>query len=268
MNTHSKFSYRRSVELLREAFAGESELYVFDFDMTLAISKARILKIDSAAPGGKRPINQQEFDADSKKPGGYREEDYDFSEFQTNLEFTPIIPLIDKMQELLESGKEVVILTARSKELGIAVFLSQQIKDTINLENVETVLVNRPQSGLEKYHTDFEKKAAWLSSKLSNGQYRKVEIWDDSESNVKSFQQMRTQFPDVEIKVHLVKFDQDKNFIGTQLVEEDFQETVKKNHAKKKHWLIGNGGNNTKTSYKIKPSYKRSKSAPPGAGGT
>ena len=52
-------------------------------------------------------------------------------------------------------------------------------------------------------------------------------------------------------------------------IEEDFQQNVKRNHRKMKIRLIGKGGNREKVAPFVKnPSYKRSKSAPGGFGGS
>ena len=55
-----------------------------------------------------------------------------------------------------------------------------------------------------------------------------------------------------------------EGIIGT--IKEDFQQKVKKKHRKMKFRLLGMGKNRDK--YGKKTSYKRAKSAPPGAGGT
>ena len=53
------------------------------------------------------------------------------------------------------------------------------------------------------------------------------------------------------------------------IVEEGkFQRRMKQRHYLKKKWLIGHGNQKNSTPYKIKPSYKRSKSAPAGFGGS
>jgi hypothetical protein len=49
---------------------------------------------------------------------------------------------------------------------------------------------------------------------------------------------------------------------------EEFQRAVKARHAKMKKRLIGMGGKANTTPYSTKPSYKRSKSAPAGFGGS
>jgi hypothetical protein len=52
-------------------------------------------------------------------------------------------------------------------------------------------------------------------------------------------------------------------------VEEDFQDSVKKNHKRMKIRLLKTGGNKTKAApYNQDPSMDRSKSAPPGFGGS
>jgi predicted NUDIX family NTP pyrophosphohydrolase len=50
--------------------------------------------------------------------------------------------------------------------------------------------------------------------------------------------------------------------------DEPYQRAVEKKHRKMKMRLVGLGGNKKKEKGHEKPSYKRSKSAPPGAGGT
>jgi len=61
--------------------------------------------------------------------------------------------------------------------------------------------------------------------------------------------------------------DGDDNF--EDIYEENFQQDVKKNYSKMKFKIIGMGGNRYNVAKKMKkPSYKRSKSSPPGFGGT
>ena len=50
--------------------------------------------------------------------------------------------------------------------------------------------------------------------------------------------------------------------------DEPFQRAVQKKHSRMKMRLIGTGGNRKREKGHTKPSYKRSKSAPPGRGGT
>ena len=50
--------------------------------------------------------------------------------------------------------------------------------------------------------------------------------------------------------------------------ERNFQRRMQRKHFLKKKWFIGQGNEKNSTPYKIKPSYKRSKSAPAGFGGS
>ena len=49
---------------------------------------------------------------------------------------------------------------------------------------------------------------------------------------------------------------------------EKFQQRVRRRHKRAKKWFLGYGKQKTGPAYPIKPSYKRSKSAPPGFGGS
>jgi 8-oxo-dGTP pyrophosphatase MutT (NUDIX family) len=61
----------------------------------------------------------------------------------------------------------------------------------------------------------------------------------------------------------------DAIYAAISLVNEDFQQNVKKNYSKLKFKMIGQGKNKYNIGGKMeKPSYKRSKSAPPGFGGS
>jgi predicted nucleotidyltransferase len=52
------------------------------------------------------------------------------------------------------------------------------------------------------------------------------------------------------------------------VLETSFQRRMKQKHYLKKKWLVGQGSQKNSTPYKIKPNYKRSKSAPAGFGGS
>ena len=52
------------------------------------------------------------------------------------------------------------------------------------------------------------------------------------------------------------------------VIESNFQRRMKQRHYLKKKWLVGQGNQKNSTPYKIKPNYKRSKSAPAGFGGS
>ena len=65
------------------------------------------------------------------------------------------------------------------------------------------------------------------------------------------------------------EYDEQLSLPETKINEEEpYQKAVKKGHSKMKYRLIGRGKNKKMEKSHSRPSYKRSKSAPPGAGGT
>ena len=80
---------------------------------------------------------------------------------------------------------------------------------------------------------------------------------DDAESKIIPKQQ-----------VFLQRLKDNENLSIVINEDEPFQDAVKKKHSKMKMRLIGLGGNKKREKGHTKPSFKRSKSAPPGYGGT
>jgi len=56
--------------------------------------------------------------------------------------------------------------------------------------------------------------------------------------------------------------------VSDETIQEDFQQDVKRGHSRHKKRLIGLGGNKNVPPYTKRPGFKRSKSAPPGFGGS
>lgn len=71
------------------------------------------------------------------------------------------------------------------------------------------------------------------------------------------------------LKIMINNLEDDVNEAFDPIMEEaNFQRRVKQKHYLKKKWLIGQGNQKNSTPYTKKPSYKRSKSAPAGFGGS
>ena len=71
------------------------------------------------------------------------------------------------------------------------------------------------------------------------------------------------------LKIMINNLEDEVNEIFDPVLEEaNFQRRIKQKHYLKKKWLIGLGKQKNSTPYKIKPSYKRSKSSPAGFGGS
>ena len=87
----------------------------------------------------------------------------------------------------------------------------------------------------------------------------------------KSYDKIMSLHKDVRgsLKIMISNLEDEVNEKYDSVVEEaNFQRRMKQRHYLKKKWLIGQGSQKNSTPYKIKPNYKRSKSAPAGFGGS
>ena len=91
------------------------------------------------------------------------------------------------------------------------------------------------------------------------------EIIDKSYDNLLSLKQNFTK--KLKIYVSEPKNEENQGFHAINELEK-FQKRLKRRHSRMKNRLIGRGKQGNKPPYTRKPSYKRAKSAPPGAGGT
>ena len=87
----------------------------------------------------------------------------------------------------------------------------------------------------------------------------------------KSYDKMMSLHKDVRgtLKIMISNLEDEINEMFDPIVEEaNFQRRMKRKYFLKKKWLVGQGNQKNSTPYKVKPSYKRSKSAPAGFGGS
>ena len=87
----------------------------------------------------------------------------------------------------------------------------------------------------------------------------------------KSYDKIMSLHKDVRgsLKIMIGNFEEEINESFDPIIEEaNFQRRLKQRHTLKKRFLIGYGKQKNTTPYTIKPSYKRSKSAPAGFGGS
>lgn len=87
----------------------------------------------------------------------------------------------------------------------------------------------------------------------------------------KSYDRIMSLHKDVRgsLKVMIGNLEDEVNEVFDPVIEEtNFQRRMKQKHFLKKKWFIGQGNQKNSTPYIKKPSYKRSKSAPAGFGGS
>ncbi len=191
----------RAKEFIAEKLnrTGSNELVIFDIDDTLLHTTAKINVMKDGQVV--RSLTNQEFNNYKLQPG----EEFDFGEFRNAEKFeaesVPIGPMLDKLRSDLASGKNVVMLTARSdfdnqkavwrtfKRHGIDINKDVHLYRAGNLPGNQSPAV---------------KKAIHVSDWLKTGKYNKVVMYDDSEKNLSVFKTLNDKFPDVEFEAHHV----------------------------------------------------------------
>ena len=177
-------------------------LTMFDVDETMFITKAKVKVIKN----GKiiKRLNNQEFNTYKKKDG----EEFDFGEFKNaevfNRTSTPIARMINKVKAILKNatrkGSKVIIVTARpnfdNKKLFLDTFRKQGIDiDKIYVERAGN-LGSGPAAGNKKII--FKK---YLDQKI----YKRIRLFDDATSNLKTFLSLQKDYPDVSFEAYHAK---------------------------------------------------------------
>lgn len=181
--------------------ARDAALTVFDMDETLFHTKAKI----GVVRDGKvvRRLSNQEYNTYQLQPG----EQYDYSEFRDARLFhdtsVPIERMWRKAQNLLSNiGKRpnsrVIIVTARSDLDDRETFLSTFRKHGLDIDKVH---VHR--AGNLPVPAAAAKKAI-IATYLNTGRFDSARLIDDAESNLRSFLELRDDYPDIRFSAYLV----------------------------------------------------------------
>lgn len=141
------------------------ELYIFDFDDTLAITDSRV-KIIMKGSGEEILMTSREF---AHYPFNPSTMDLDFGDF-ARADGTLIKATIEIMQQAILDGADVHIVTARSVAGPVQAFLEKEIGMS------PPVVATAGSAG----------KSPWLTNKLMSGQYDKVVVFEDCEKNIRS----------------------------------------------------------------------------------
>jgi hypothetical protein len=240
----------------------EKKIYIFDFDGTLALDDTKVqVKKTGEELGPKEYERYRELNPE------IRAEDFDFSAFEGMISGNTYEKTAKILTDVLENGQNVVILTARSNPEPVKQYLSTNIG-----ANVPVIAVNSPDYALLG-DSDATKKANWIKKQILSG-VDTVYFYEDSDNNIAEVQKLRydDEISDKNVKIFIYKV------IGTpgnakivQKEVEEYQKDVKRKHMRNKSALIKVGGQKTSAGggpYSKKAEYKRSKSAPAGAGGT
>ena len=140
------------------------ELYIFDFDDTLAITDSRVKIIDMT--GDEILMTSREF---AYFPFNPRTMKVDFGDFM-RAEGTLIKATIEIMEQAILDGADVHIVTARAIAQPVEDFLKKEIGMS------PPVVATAGSAG----------KSPWLMKKLQSGDYDRVVVFEDCEKNIRS----------------------------------------------------------------------------------
>ncbi len=180
---------------------GNMGLTIFDIDDTLFHTTAQI----KVMKDGKvvRSLTNQEFNNYQLQPG----EEFDFGEFRSAEKFAqesePIKPMINTLKRILKraSNTKVIMLTARADFDDKEKFL-----DTFEKYGIDMSRVHVHRAGnLPGDDPPAIKKAVWVRKYLNTGKYNRVNLIDDSMSNLKVFKSLKLEYPTVDFDAYFVK---------------------------------------------------------------
>ena len=139
------------------------DLYIFDFDDTLAITDSRVKVIRN---GKEILMTSREF---AYFPFNPAEDQLDFDDF-SRAEGTLIKDTVAEMQSAMKGGNDVFIVTARSMAGPVEQFLKKE------LGSHPPVIATSGSEG----------KSPWLEKQLRQETYMRVVVYEDCKKNIRS----------------------------------------------------------------------------------
>ena len=171
---------------LKDILTEGKSLFVFDFDDTLARSDAYIYV--KKRDGKELTLDPAEYATYKEEPG----DTFDFRDFNKLLNNPKVIKKNFKLlQRMLNNpNKKVTILTARKLAFPVRKFF----KDEFGMDVYVVALgSNNPKD-----------KSDWIEQHIKKG-YTDIAFMDDSSKNIRAVDKLKSKYPDVRIKTHLVK---------------------------------------------------------------
>ena len=139
------------------------DLYIFDFDDTLAITDSRVKVIRN---GKEILMTSREF---AYFPFNPSTDQLDFDDF-SRAEGTLIKDTVSEMENAMKQGHDVFIVTARSMADPVEQFLKKE------LGSHPPVIATSGSQG----------KSPWLEQKLQETTYMRVVVYEDCKKNIRS----------------------------------------------------------------------------------
>lgn len=139
------------------------DLYIFDFDDTLAVTDSRVKVIRN---GKEILMTSREF---AHFPFNPSTDQLDFGDFQ-RAQGTLIKDTVAEMQRAMQDGHDVFIVTARAIAKPVEEFLTNEIGGH------PPVIATAGSEG----------KTPWLQNQLNNEEYQRVVVYEDCKKNIRA----------------------------------------------------------------------------------
>ena len=183
INNNNSGQYSKVIE--SKINEGGRILRVFDFDDTIAKSTAFIYV--KHKDGSESKLSPAEYAKYNSKTTDV----FDFRDFNKLLNNPKVIKKNFKLlQRMLDnSNKKVTILTARKLAYPVTKFFKDQGMDVY----VVALGSNNPKD-----------KSDWIEKHIKKG-YTDIAFMDDSSKNIRAVDKLKSKYPDIRIKTHLVR---------------------------------------------------------------
>jgi hypothetical protein len=166
-----------------------SKLVIFDIDDTLVHTQTKVHVVQDGQVI--KSLNSHEFTHYKLQP----DEQFDFGDFRNAHDFfhnsKPIIPMLNQLKHDIATGNKVVMVTARADFDDKELFLDTFRKYGVNMSKVH---VYRAGNMAGKMQTE-EKKKIIIRELLNKGNYTKAIMYDDAMPNLKSFVELKKEYP-------------------------------------------------------------------------
>lgn len=173
-------------EILKESrYPFKKKLRVFDFDDTL-VKTGSIIHVTNSA-GEKFDLTPAEFAVYTAEQG----DQLDFSDFSKLVNPQEIKWTVRILKDIVSSGGDAVILTARAAEGPVHEFLS-----ITGIPPLEVIALG---------DSNPSRKADYIRRRIEEDGFDLIEFFDDSYKNIAAVEALRAEYPDVKIKTkHIV----------------------------------------------------------------
>lgn len=173
-------------EILRENQPKfNKKLRVFDFDDTL-VKTGSIIHVTNSS-GENFDLTPGEFAIYTAQPG----DTFDFSDFSKLVDPKEIKWTVKILRDIIASGGEVVILTARNS--------AEPVHEFLKLSEIPALEV------IALGDSNPQRKSDYIKWRIESDGFDLVEFFDDSYKNVLAVESLKSLFPDVVIKTkHIV----------------------------------------------------------------